>query len=166
MPYVLSRKTDGESTDREVLDPLAKQLADGIAEVAKKYQYDGAFLGELNFALTRLIQHLPRSLMATGQSKDETRYWIQAGLLGVLFDVALEYKVRVNQAYEIEQIKKSGDCYDTPYYSRAVEVVDQNGAHVGEIYVNMRRSDATLGEDVLSAGRFVLHVEDPHDYID
>ena len=65
MPYVPSKKTDGVSTDREVLDPLVKQLADKIAEVAQKYHYDGAFLGELNYALTRLIQHLPRALIAT-----------------------------------------------------------------------------------------------------
>ena len=156
MPYVPSKKTDGVSTDREVLDPLVKQLADKIAEVAQKYHYDGAFLGELNYALTRLIQHLPRALIATGQSKDETRYWLQAGLFGVLLDVALEYKVRVNQAYEIAQIQKSGDCYDTPYYSKAVEVVDENGKTVGHIYVNMKRSDGTLSEDVLSCGKVKL----------
>ncbi len=155
MPYVPSKKTDGKSTDREILDPLAKALADGIAQVAEKYHYDGAFLGEMNYALTRLIQHLPRSLMATNQTKDETRYWLQAGLFGVLLDVALEYKVRVNQSYEIEQIKKSGDCYDTPFYNKPVEVVDETGKSVGYVYLNMKRTSETINKDILD-GKLIL----------
>lgn len=149
MPYVPSEKTDGKAQDRNILDPLAKNLADGIAEVAAGYKYDGAFLGELNFALTRLIQHLPRSLQEKQGFKDETRYWLQAGIFGVLTDVMLEYKMRVNQGYEIAQIVKSGDCYDTPYYSRAVEVIDEEGKHIGHVYVNMKRSEETLKCDVL-----------------
>lgn len=149
MPYVPSEKTDGKAQDRNILDPLAKALADGIASVAATYKYDGAFLGELNYSLTRLLQHLPRSLQEKQGFKDETRYWLQAGLFGVLMDVMLEYKVRVNQAYEIAQIEKSGDCYDTPYYSRAVEVVDESGKRIGHIYVNMKRSDETLTKDIL-----------------
>lgn len=149
MPYVPSEKTDGKAQDRNILDPLAKSLADGIAQVASGYKYDGAFLGEMNYALTRLIQHLPRSLQQFQGFKDETRYWLQAGMFGVLMDVMLEYKVRVNQSYEIAQIEKSGDCYDTPYYSRAVSVVDETGKKIGHVYVNMKRSDDTLTKDIL-----------------
>lgn len=149
MPYVPSEKTDGKSQDRTILDPLAKALADGIAGVASNYKYDGAFLGEMNYALTRMIQHLPRSLQEACGFKDETRYWLQAGMFGVLMDVMLEYKMRVNQSYEQEQIKKSGDCYDTPYYSRTVEVVDDLDKHIGYVYVNVKRSDDTLNVDIL-----------------
>ncbi len=149
MPYVPSQKTDGVSQDRVILDPLAKALADGIADVSAKYKYDGAFLGELNYSLTRLLQHLPRSLQTICGFKDETRYWLQAGLFGVLMDVILEYKVRVNQAYEIAQIEKSGDCYDTPYYSRVVEFLDETGKCVGKGYINMPRSESTLEVDKL-----------------
>jgi len=156
MPYVPSEKTDGKTQDRNILDPLAKALADGIADVAAPYKYDGAFLGEMNYALTRLIQHLPRSLQRACGFKDETRYWLQAGMFGVLMDVMLEYKVRVNQAYEIAQIKKSGDCYDTPYYSRVVNYVDEHGNVVGSGYLNMPRSLATLGQDELP---FVIPVK-------
>jgi len=124
MPYIPSKKTDGITEDREILDPLAKQLAKGIAEVAKKYNYKGAFLGEMNYAITRLIQHLPRALVGTGEAASELRYWMQAGMYGVLLDVILEHKVRVNQAYEVAQIIKSGDCYDAPYYSKPVKVLD------------------------------------------
>lgn len=158
MPYVPSEKTDGKAQDRNILDPLAKALADGIAQVAAGYKYDGAFLGELNYSLTRLLQHLPRSLQQFQGFKDETRYWLQAGLFGVLMDVVLEYKVRVNQAYEIAQIEKSGDCYDTPYYSRAVEVVDEAGKRIGHIYVNMKRGEETLNKDILD-GKLVLKQE-------
>jgi len=159
MPYVPSRKT-GDFEDREILDPIAKELADAIAKVSKKYGYDGAFLGELNYALTRLIQHLPRSLVETGQTNNEIKYWLQAGLFGVLLDVIMEYKVRVNQSYEIEQILKSGDCYDTPFYSKPVEVVDEEGNIVGYAYVNMKRSDETINCDKISSGQIKLSVVD------
>ncbi len=108
MPYVPSEKTDGKAQDRNILEPLAKALADGIAQVAAGYKYDGAFLGEMNYALTRLIQHLPRSLQEFQGFKDETRYWMQAGMFGVLMDVMLEYKVRVNQAYYSRGIAQHG----------------------------------------------------------
>lgn len=155
VPYVPSEKTDGKSDDRRDLEPLAKSLADGIAEVASKYKYEGAFLGELNFALTRLVQHLPRSLQEKCGFKDEIRYWLQAGLFGVLLDVVLEYKRRVNVSYEAAQIIKSGDCYDTPYYTRLVEVVDAAGKHVGYQEIMLKRDDTTLFADKL-AGKIVL----------
>ena len=163
MPYVPSEKTDGKSQDRNILDPLAKALADGIAQVAQAYHYDGAFLGEMNYALTRLIQHLPRALQQYQGFKDETRYWLQAGMFGVLMDVMLEYKVRVNQAYEIAQIEKSGDCYDTPYYSRVVEFLDETGKCVGKGYVNVPRSAATLEIDKMPFAipvRTLVHTTD------
>lgn len=149
MPYVPSEKTDGKSQDRNILDPLTKQLADGIAQVAATYKYDGAFLGELNYSLTRLIQHLPRSLQEFQGFKDEIRYWMYAGIVGVLVDVKDEYKRRVNPAYEAAQIEKSGDCYDTPYYTRLVDVVDQQGIKIGTMEVQLKRSPETLNIDKL-----------------
>lgn len=159
MPYVPSKKTLGHlekygEDDREVLDPLAKLLAEGIAKVAKKYKYKGAFLGELNYSITRLLNHLPRELVKTGEAASEIRYWMQAGIMGVCLDVALEYKHRVNRSYESAQIIKSGDCYDTPYYSRLVEVVDDNGEHVGYQEVMLKRSDKTLNSDMI--GKIIL----------
>ena len=52
-------------------------------------------------------------------------------VLGVLTDIKDEYKWRVNRAYEMEQILKSGDCYDTPYFTKLIEVVDETGKLVG-----------------------------------
>ena len=152
MPYVPSAKTKGHmekynEDDRIILDELAEKAAGGIAQVAKKYQYAGAFLGEMNYLLTRLCNHLPRKLMETGEMSSETRYWFQAGLFGVLFDVALEYKRRVNTAYEAEQIIKSGDCYDTPYFTQLAAVVDESGKTVGHIEVMIKREDFD-GKDV------------------
>lgn len=94
--------------------------------------------------------------METGEAESELRYWMQAGMYGVLMDVMLEHKVRVNQAYEIAQIMKSGDCYDTPYYSKPVEVVDESGNVVGYVYVNMKRSGETVDQDVLKDVQLVL----------
>jgi hypothetical protein len=149
MPYV-------PKDDRPELDKLSKQLAEGIAGVAKKYKYKGACLGEMNYAITRLIQHLPRALMETGEASSELRYWMQAGMYGVLLDVILEHKVRVNQSYEITQIKKSGDCYDTPYYSKPVEVQDASGKIVGHVYINMERTDGTVLNDLFNTGFLML----------
>ena len=57
--------------------------------------------------------------------------WIFDGFVGVLEDVKDEYKRRVNTAYEAVQIKKSGDCYDTPYHTELVDVKDKDGNVVG-----------------------------------
>ncbi len=133
MPYVPTQ-------DRPSLDRIAESLASEIAAVSKKYEYDGAFLGELNYALTRLIQHLPRKLGLVG----EIRYWLYAGIVGVLVDVKDEYKRRVNTAYEAAQIEKSGDCYDTPYYTRLIDVVREDGSKIGTMEVQMKRDDFTL----------------------
>lgn len=148
---------------------LGPGLADTIYGVAIKYGYEGAFLGELNYAITRLIQRVPQLMVASGkwQAKDELRYWLYAvtvealiyaaanckdsgcGVGGVFEDIKDEYKRRVNTAYEAAQIVKSGDCYDTPYYNRLMRIVDSEGNEVGKFLVDMPRSDETLHTDVL-----------------
>lgn len=155
VPYVPSEKTDPPAHDRKILEPVALEAAEAIAEVASHYAYDGAFAGELNFFLTRLIQHLPRALQKFCGFKDEIRYWTQPLMYGVLIDVALEHKLRVNQSYEAAQILKSGDCYDTPYYTRLVEVVRRDGSHVGWQHVMLKRDETTLFADRLD-GKIVL----------
>ncbi len=149
MPYIAQE-------DREEVDLDVKMLAKSIAKVAKRNGYDGAFAGTLNYSLTRLLQELPRELVKTGQFKEEMRYWFQPLLYGVLQDVALEHKLRVNTAYEAAQIVKSGDCYDTPYYTRLVEVVDSDGNHVGYQHVMVERSEYNLKEDILEDGKIIL----------
>ena len=160
MPYVPSEKTPGHmekfnEDDRKVLNPLIQALSDGIAQVAKKYGYDGAFAGEMNYALTRLLQELPRSLMKTGQIKEEIRYWLQPLMYGVLLDVALEHKRRVNVAYEAAQIVKSGDCYDTPYYTKLVEIINEDNVVIGHQEVMIKRSDDP-GGDILGTMQIIM----------
>lgn len=136
-------------------------------KVAEKYHYEGAFLGELNYAITRLIQEVPKRLVEQGKQKSELRYFIYAytvealtraqyhfnmlsqmnGIGGVFVDIKDEYKRRVNTSYEVAQIIKSGDCYDTPYLTQPAEVVDQNGKVVGHIEVMIKRADYN-GKDV------------------
>ncbi len=216
MPYVPSKKTDGESTDREILDQAIESLAGELAlriannlsliaeykcafnevatelrqlllgeqrscykhpeaplayaifQVGAKYNYEGAYLGELNYAITRLIQRVPQLKVQNGTWQQEFRYWLYAatvealvwashetrdlgiGVSGVFEDIKDEYKRRVNAAYEAEQILKSGDCYDTSYYSRLVEVIDDAGILIGHQEIMLKRSDATLRQDVLT----------------
>ena len=223
MPYVPSKKTDGKSVDREVIDaalePLAKKaalaitnnkslirvyknsfirvvevldqllhdlevedlseearLAIAIYEVAKPYAYEGAELGELNYATTRFIQRVPGLKVERDDWKQELRYWMYAstvealilaslrtakwesGFGGVFEDVKDEYKRRVNTAYEAEQILKSGDCYDTPYYTRLVPVVDDSGKAVGYMEIMLKRDPSTVKLDVLP-GHLVLYTD-------
>lgn len=223
MPYVPSKKTDGKSTDREVLDAAVEALAEKIVgevtnnlslikayrgsffkvanflvdlvkggevddtseesrlalainEVSKPYGYEGACLGELNYSITRLIQRVPGLKVEKGEWEQELRYWMYAatvealictashmsglgmGIGGVFEDIKDEYKRRVNTAYEAEQIIKSGDCYDTPYYTRRVEVLDEGGNHVGSMEVMLKRSESTLRVDVLD--RHIVLVKD------
>ncbi len=150
MPYV---PTD----DRPAIAEAAANLSKAITHAAKKHGYDGAFAGELNYALTRLLQEIPRDLVKDGTLKEEIRYWIQPLMYGVLLDVALEHKRRVNTAYEAAQIVKSGDCYDTPYYTRLVEVVDVNGKVLGHQEIMLKRSDDTLNKDIV--GKIRLQTE-------
>jgi hypothetical protein len=143
------------------------ELGIAIKGVAVKYGYEGAYLGELNYAMTRLIQEFPMAVVKLGKWKEELRYWLYAvitealikqaqkdylapGESGVFEDIKDEYKVRVNEAYEHEQIKKSGDCYNAPYYSKVIDVVTKEGKLVGTVKVNMKRSDDTVNLDVLN----------------
>ncbi len=152
---LLSNLTMLESTSsREVI------LAKTILDVGNRYSYDGAFLGELNYTITRVIQRVPQMLATKnlcGLLKGkELRYWLYAmtvsaliktsiylssidntGVSGVFEDIKDEYKVRVNKSYEIAQILKSGDCYDTPYFNKVVEIVDENNKVVGHTYIEL-----------------------------
>lgn len=225
-PYVPSVKTDGQSTDRILIDTVVEEVALELANkntsnfsvlenykqefarigsdliflnenhetaplssncsnlaivifgVGAKYGYQGAFLGELNYAITRLIQRVPQIMVVHGKwlPKDEIRYWLYAvtvealiyaadvfktsgiGIGGVFEDIKDEYKRRVNPSYEAAQIIKSGDCYDTPYYNRLVRIVNENGNEVGKILVDMVRSEETLHKDILD-GELVLHTK-------
>jgi len=136
-------------------------LARTIWKVGKAYNYEGAFLGELNYAITRLIQEVPKRLVEQGKQKSELRYFIYAltvealvkttnyfnnkeqmvGIGGVFEDIKDEYKRRVNPGYEAAQIVKSGDCYDTPYYTKLIEIIDQDGHHVGYQEVMIERKN-------------------------
>lgn len=140
------------------LDTKAKALADEMFEVAKGHDHRPPWLGEMNYSITRLIQLVPRKMVQKGAWKEEFRYWLYAqtvgaleraaleinrgkrdekltyvlnGMVGSLFDIKDEYKRRVNTAYEAIQIRKSGDCYDTPYRTELEDVRDSKGDLVG-----------------------------------
>jgi hypothetical protein len=123
------------------MDAAVEDLANRIVIAAKQHGYQAAFAGELNYSLTRLLQDLPRALVKHGVTKEELRYWTQPLMYGVLLDVILEHKRRINVAYEAHQIIKSGDCYDAPYFTRLVEVVNNDGEHVGYQEVMLKRGE-------------------------
>jgi hypothetical protein len=132
-----------------------ERLAVEIFEGAKKHKQRGAWLGNLNYSITRVIQAVPAVMVRRRAWKEEFRYWLYAqtvgalersamdchaggtddwfydGLVGVLVDVKDEYKRRVNAAYEAVQIMKSGDCYDTPYRTEVFEVRGKGGVLEG-----------------------------------
>ena len=127
-------------------DSAEEAVAHAVFETAAGYGQTGGWLGELNYALTTLVQAVPYTLYRGGVWDECLRYWLYAetvgaltrtaydmhaaypddfvgnGLAGVFEDVKDEYKRRVNTAYEAAQIRKSGDCYDmSPYRTRLVE---------------------------------------------
>lgn len=129
----------------------AKALARSILDTALSYGIKGGWTGELNYAVTRLIQAVPYQLHKKGEWQEPLRYWIYAetvgaltrtawdlhtecaddyignGLCGVFIDIKDEYKRRVNTAYEAAQILKSGDCYDRTTYRTQLVPVSVNG---------------------------------------
>ncbi|MCL5733077.1 MAG: hypothetical protein M1334_00210 [Patescibacteria group bacterium] len=171
--YAISKSSFTNFYYRTSQGPVIKQntqafdLGRAIAEVGASYDYEGAYLGELNYAITRFIQRVPQIKVENGEWKQELRYWLYAatiealtdtadgkrnfntGISGVFEDIKDEYKRRVNTAYEAEQILKSGDCYDTPYYTKVIEVADENGKVVGHMEVMLKRSEETLHKDSL-----------------
>jgi hypothetical protein len=127
----------------------AQVLAAEIFGGAEKHGYRGAWVGGLNYALTRLIQRVPAKMVERGAWKEEFRFWVYVqtagaleraamtvhsgggdddwvadALVAVLTDVKDEYKRRVNSAYEAFQIVRAGDCYTTPYRTEVVAVKD------------------------------------------
>ncbi len=143
-----------EGQKREARDN-AERLASEIFTGAEKLGHRGAWLGGLDYALTRLIQALPVRMVEKKVWRDEFRFWVYAqtagaleraamaihssdkddwvsdALVGVLMDVKDEYKRRVNSAYEALQIRRSGDCYTTKYRTELVEVKDASGDLIG-----------------------------------
>ena len=136
----------------------AQQLAATIVETARASGVKGGWTGELNYAITMLIQHVPHEMRRRKAWDESLRYWIYAqtvgaltrtaydlhvrtgdnyignGLTGVFEDIKDEYKRRVNTAYEAAQIFKSGDCYDlAPYRTRLVAVAIDGVAGYQEV---------------------------------
>ncbi len=132
---------------------LAAEVFGGAAQAER-----GAWLGRLNYALTRLIQSVPEKMVEKGAWREGFRYWVYAmtvgalersamethsaeggwptdGLVGVLVDVKDEYKRRVNSAYEMVQVRKAGDCYTTRYRTEVAEFRDPSGKVSGFVEV-------------------------------
>jgi hypothetical protein len=145
----------------------AQNLALEIFGKSSKTSADrAAWLGRLNYALTRFIQVVPEKMVQRRVWKEEFRYWVYAqtvgalarsamevpglgddwptdGLVGVLVDVKDEYKRRVNAAYETFQIRKAGDCYNTRYRTELSEMRDASGRVIGytEVMKDFRAKD-------------------------
>ena len=126
-------------------DNAVAELAATIVDKATAYNQVGAWTGELNYAITMLIQMVPYKMHKKGIWSEALRYWLYAqtvgaltrtaydlhikmdndyvgnGLAGVFEDIKDEYKRRVNIPYEAAQINKSGDCFDhSPYRTKLV----------------------------------------------
>ncbi len=96
MPYVAPEH-------RRELDPLIDQLALGLVREAKKYDYDAAFAGLLNYACTRLALQVARRRFGP------LRYWLIALITGIFKNLADEFYRRLAGPYEDRQRQESGD---------------------------------------------------------
>jgi len=145
-------------------EDAAGALARRVVEAAKAYGQKGGWTGELNYAITMLIQAVPYKLYRRGLWPECLRYWLYAqtvgaltraaydvhqrfgndwvgnGLAGVFEDIKDELKRRVNSAYEAAQITKSGDCYTmVPYHTQLVPM-EKDGVS-GYIEIMLKRHE-------------------------
>ncbi len=149
---MLQRLQEGE---KKTARGGAERLAHEIFVGAEKHGYRGAWLGGLDYALTRLIQVVPTKMIAKKAWKEEFRFWVYVqtagaleraamtvhsqdkdgwvadALVGTLMDVKDEYKRRVNSAYEAVQVSKAGDCYTTRYRTEIADIKDEKGNVTG-----------------------------------
>ena len=134
-----------ESDPATATTTAAQNVAATIIDKATAYEQVGAWTGELNYAITMLIQMVPFKMYKKGIWSEPLRYWLYAqtvgaltrtaydlhaqadasyvgnGLTGVFEDIKDEYKRRVNTSYEAAQINKSGDCFEkSPYRTELV----------------------------------------------
>ena len=114
MPYIPNDKFetgDGirsktaymEREQREYLDECINELAKRIGRRHKEYGYDGAFLGLVNYSVTRLVT---RILL---DNFDRPRYWHSPAIRGVMQDIGDELYRRVFVPYEDIQIENTFD---------------------------------------------------------
>ncbi len=145
-------------------DGEERALAECIVDIAGGYEQKGGWTGELNYAVTMLIQAVPYKLYKRGVWEECLRYWLYAqtvgaltrtaydvhqrfgndwignGLAGVFEDIKDELKRRVNSAYEAAQITKSGDCYTMmPYHTQLVPM-EKDGVS-GYIEIMLKRHE-------------------------
>jgi len=96
MPYIKSHQ-------RQEIDALIDQLAQGIIRQAEKSGDFAAFAGILNYACTRLALQIVRRQFG------QMRYWLIAIITGIFKNIADEFNRRVAAAYEDKQMAISGD---------------------------------------------------------
>lgn len=89
--------------NRELLDPVINELADRISQIHQAYGYDGAFLGLMNYTVTRLFCKIVLD------NFDRPRYWMSPAIRGTCQDIGDELYRRVFVPYEDVQITKNGD---------------------------------------------------------
>jgi hypothetical protein len=142
----------------------AGALAVCIVDTAKGYGQKGGWTGELNYAITMLIQAVPYKLHRRGVWAECLRYWLHAqtvgaltrtaydiherygnewvgnGLAGVFEDVKDELKRRVNSAYEAAQITKSGDCFKMVPFRTQLVPMEKDGVD-GYIEIMLKRQE-------------------------
>ena len=168
--FCLSRLLKGEKYEQELLERnLEANLARAIYEAGEKHGYEGAYLGEFNYAFTMLIQYVPAIKVKSGDWKEEFRYWLYgatcAALVqashateyldicvdGIFEDIKDEYKWEMNRPYEIiGAILKNGHCYFGPFYQRPVEVIDaETHENIGYFEISLKRSEKTLHKNFL-----------------
>ena len=92
---------------RVALDPFIDSLAAMVRREAEAFGYDGAYAGLLNYCVTRLAANVTPA----------RRYWALQLTKGTLDGCADEFKRRIIDPYEDEQIETNGDVYE---YGRQV----------------------------------------------
>lgn len=150
--------------DNYQMEDPANKLGKEILNEGKKYDYKEAWLGELNYSITRLVQVVPKKMVESGHWQNEFRYWIAAltmgsleqaklevakitspdrhkwivdGFVGTMACVSSEYYRRAVAPYESVQIVKNGDAFTTPHRSDPIEHINARDNSSG--FIEMHR---------------------------
>lgn len=108
MPYIAPK-------ERKKFDPLIDKLALRIVQEAKEHDYDGAFVGLLNYVCTRL------ALKVVYMRFGKMRYWLIALITGTFKNIGDEFYRRVGIGYEDKQIRKNTDVDLYKHYDKEID---------------------------------------------
>ncbi len=112
MPYIAHGR-------RKALDAYV----DSLIAYIKQENFEGAYIGDVTYVLTRLLLGLFRSI------NGKLRYWQITAIRGILASVTSELHDRVFAPYEAAKCSESGDILEFVQYDLDLQVDEEPAAN-------------------------------------